>query len=55
MTDKYNYLIVGSWLYGAVFAQIAKSTGKFVLVINKRPNIGGNIYTEKIESIDVHT
>ena len=51
---KYDYLIVGSGLYGAVFAQQAKEAGKKVLVIDKRPNIGGNIYTEKIEGINVH-
>lgn len=51
---KYDYLIVGSGLYGAVFAQIAKSKGKSVLVIDKRPHMGGNIYTEKIEGINVH-
>lgn len=50
----YNYLVVGSGLYGAVFAQQAKAAGKSVLVIDKRPNIGGNIYTEKIEGINVH-
>ena len=42
----YDYLIVGSGLYGAVFAQKAKAMGKNVLVIDKRPNVGGNIYTE---------
>ena len=51
---KYDYLIVGSGLYGAVFAQRVKEAGKSVLVIDKRPNIGGNIYTEKIEGINVH-
>lgn len=51
---KYDYLIVGSGLYGTVFAQEAKSKGKSVLVIEKRSNIGGNIYTEKIEGINVH-
>ena len=51
---KYDYLIVGSGLYGAVFAQRAKEADKKVLVIDKRPNIGGNIYTEKIEGINVH-
>jgi UDP-galactopyranose mutase len=51
---NYNYLIVGSGLYGAVFAQQAKAAGKSVLVIDKRPNVGGNIYTEKIEGINVH-
>lgn len=50
----YDYLVVGSGLYGAVFAQQAKSAGKSVLVIDKRQNIAGNIYTEKIEGIDVH-
>ena len=51
---KYDYLIVGAGLFGAVFAQQAKSKGKKVLVIEKRPNIGGNVYTEKIEGINVH-
>lgn len=50
----YNYLIVGSGLYGAVFAHEAKLHGKSVLVIDKRSNIGGNIYTENIEGINVH-
>jgi UDP-galactopyranose mutase len=50
----YNYLIVGSGLYGATFAQQAKQAGKSVLVIDKRPNIAGNIYTEQIEGIHVH-
>ena len=51
---NYNYLIVGSGLYGATIAQQAKKAGKSVLVIDKRPNVGGNIYTEKIEGINVH-
>lgn len=51
---KYDYLIVGSGLFGAVFAHEAKSKGKKVLVIDKRPNIAGNVYTEKIEGINVH-
>jgi UDP-galactopyranose mutase len=51
---KYDYLIVGSGLFGAVFAQQAKKKGKKVLVIDKRPNIAGNVYTEKIEGINVH-
>ncbi|WP_288534532.1 UDP-galactopyranose mutase [uncultured Ruminococcus sp.] len=51
---KYTYLIVGSGLYGATIAQQAKKAGKSVLVIDKRPNIGGNIYTEKVEGINVH-
>ena len=51
---NYNYIIVGSGLYGATIAQQAKKAGKSVLVIDKRPNIGGNIYTEKVEGINVH-
>ena len=51
---KYDYLIVGAGLFGAVFAQRAKEKGKTVLVIDKRPHIGGNIYTENIEGIQVH-
>lgn len=50
----YDYLVVGSGLYGAVFAHEARVHGKSVLVIDKRPNIGGNIYTEKVEGINVH-
>jgi UDP-galactopyranose mutase len=50
----YDYLIVGAGLYGAVFAQQAKKRGKSVLVIDKRPNIAGNIYTEDVEGIHVH-
>ena len=51
---KYNYLIVGSGLYGSIFAHEAKRHGKSVLVIDKRPHIGGNIYTEEIGGINVH-
>ena len=51
---QYDYLIVGSGLYGSVFAHEAKAAGKKALVIDKRPHIGGNVYTEKIESINVH-
>ncbi|MBP5239056.1 MAG: UDP-galactopyranose mutase [Oscillospiraceae bacterium] len=51
---QYDYLIVGSGLYGAVFAHEAKAAGKRVLVIDKRPNIGGNVYTEPVEGIQVH-
>ena len=51
---NYNYLVVGSGLYGATIAQQAKKAGKSVLVIDKRPNVGGNIYTEKVEGINVH-
>ena len=50
----YDYLVVGSGLYGAVFAQEAKKAGKSVLVMDKRNNIAGNVYTEKIEGINVH-
>lgn len=50
----YDYLVVGSGLYGAVFAQEAKKKGKKVLVIDKRPNIAGNVYTEEVEGINVH-
>ena len=51
---KYDYLVVGSGLYGTVFAHEAKAHGRSVLVIDKRPNIAGNVYTEKIENIHVH-
>ena len=51
---KYDYLVVGAGLYGAVFAQKAKEAGKSVLVIDKRPNIAGNVYTEEVEGINVH-
>lgn len=50
----YDYLVVGSGLFGAVFAHEAKKKGKKVLVIDKRLNIGGNVYTENIEGINVH-
>ena len=50
----YDYLVVGAGLYGAVFAHEAKEAGKSVLVIDKRPNIAGNVFTEKIEGINVH-
>ena len=51
---KYDYLVVGSGLYGAVFAHEAKTHGKSVLVIDKRTNIAGNVYTENTEGINVH-
>ena len=51
---KYDYLVVGAGLYGAVFAHEAKKAGKSVLVIDKRPNIAGNVYTEPVEGIQVH-
>ena len=50
----YDYLIVGAGLYGAVFAHQAMQAGKSVLVIDKRPHIGGNVYTEETEGINVH-
>lgn len=50
----YNYLIVGSGLYGATIAQQLHNAGKSVLVIDKRPNIAGNVYTKPIEGINVH-
>ncbi|MCC6095039.1 MAG: UDP-galactopyranose mutase [Eubacterium sp.] len=50
----YDYLIVGAGLYGAVFAHDAQLRKKSVLVIDKRPNIAGNVYTEKVEGINVH-
>ena len=52
--SKYDYLVVGSGLYGAIFAHEANKRGKKVLVIDKRPNIAGNVYTEEIEGINVH-
>ena len=51
---KYNYLIVGAGLFGATFAYKAKKAGKKCLVIDKRPHLGGNIYCENVEGINVH-
>ena len=51
---KYDYIIVGSGLFGATFANLAKKDGKKVLVIEKRNHIAGNVYTEEIEGINVH-
>ena len=51
---KYDYLVVGAGLYGAVFAHEAKAKGKSVLVIDKRDHIAGNVFTEEIEGINVH-
>lgn len=51
---KYDYLIVGSGLFGATFAHLARKHGKKCLVIDKRPHLGGNIYCECIEDINVH-
>ncbi len=50
----YDYLVVGSGLFGSVFARQATDSGKKVLVIDKRPNIAGNVYTEKVEGINFH-
>ena len=50
----YDYLVVGAGLYGAVFAHEAKKAGRKVLVIDRRPNIAGNVYTEDVEGIHVH-
>ena len=50
----YDYLIVGAGLFGAAFAREAADAGKSVLVIDKRPQIAGNVYTEKVEDINVH-
>ena len=54
MENKYDYLIVGSGLFGATFAHLAKKQGKKCLVIDKRSHLGGNIYCENIEGINVH-
>ncbi len=51
---QYDYLIVGSGLFGATFAYRAKQLGKKILVIDKRPHLGGNVYCEKMEGINVH-
>ncbi|MCD8382414.1 MAG: UDP-galactopyranose mutase [Clostridiales bacterium] len=50
----YDYLIVGAGLYGAVFAREAVKAGKTCLVIDKRPHIAGNVYTQRVEGINVH-
>lgn len=54
MQKSYDYLIVGSGLFGAAFAYFAHRQGKRCLVIDKRPQLGGNVYCENIEGIDVH-
>ena len=54
MENHYDYLIVGSGLFGATFAHLAHKQGKKCLVIDKRSHLGGNIYCEKIEGINVH-
>ena len=52
--EMFDYLIVGAGLYGATCARELTDMGKSVLVIDKRKHIGGNVYTEKIEGINVH-
>ena len=52
---KYDYLLVGAGLYSAVFAYLAAQQGKKCLCVEKRDHIGGNIYCEKVEDINVHT
>ena len=52
---EYDYLIVGSGLFGATFAYRAKQAGKRCLVIDKRAQLGGNVYCDSIEGIHVHT
>ena len=54
MQTKYDYLIVGSGLFGATFAYLATKQGKKCLVIDKRPHFGGNVYCENVEGINVH-
>jgi UDP-galactopyranose mutase len=50
----YDYLIVGAGLFGATFARLARDSGRSCLVIDKRPHIGGNCYTENVEGINIH-
>lgn len=52
--NKYDFLVIGSGLFGATFAYRAKQMGKKCMVIDKRPQLGGNVYCEKIEGINVH-
>ena len=52
--DRFDYLVVGAGLYGAVFASEARKYGKKVLVIDRRDHVGGNVYTERMEGINVH-
>lgn len=54
MCSKYDFLIVGSGLYGATFSHLAHKQGKRCLVIDKRPHLGGNVYCENVEGINVH-
>ena len=52
---RYDYLVVGAGLFGAVFARQVKAAGKSVLVVDRRGHVGGNVYTKEIEGIQVHT
>ena len=54
MQQKYDYLIVGAGLFGATFACLARRAGKRCLVIDKRPHVGGNCYSEEVQGIQVH-
>ncbi len=54
LKDRFDYLVVGAGLFGAVFARQAVNNGKSVLIIDRRSTIGGNVYTENIEGINVH-
>lgn len=54
MPTKYDFIVVGAGLFGSVFAREATDAGKSVLVIDKRPNVAGNVYTENMEGINVH-
>ncbi len=51
---RFDYLVVGSGLYGATFANLVHAAGKSVLVVDKRPHVGGNVYTERVKGINVH-
>ena len=51
---QYDYLVVGTGLFGSIFAYEANKRGKKVLVIDKRDHVAGNIYTENVEGINVH-
>ena len=53
--SQYDYLVVGAGLFGAVFAHEMKAHGRSVLVVEKRSHIGGNVYTENVDGIEVHS
>jgi UDP-galactopyranose mutase len=54
LTRKYDYLVVGSGLYGAVFARVVAEAGRRVLVVDRRPHIGGNCFSEQVDGVEVH-